>query len=250
MPDPRPTPSPGVDRRAGRSRATSRSSWTATAGGRSAGASPRTEGHAAGEEVARSTPPTARSRLGVKSLTVYAFSTENWRRPVDEVRYLMNFNRGLLRPPADELDERGRAHRASRAGATGACRARVLRQDGGRRGPHRAQPNDDPQHRLQLRGPRRDRRRGAPGSSPTGSPPARSTRSRVCAGASTTPRCPTPTWSCARRGSTGSPTSCSGSSPTPSSSSRDVLWPDFRREHLFDAVAEYQRRERRFGGAT
>ena len=28
----------------------------------------------------------------------------------------------------------------------------------------------------------------------------------------------------------------------------DVLWPDFRREHLFDAVREYQARERRFGG--
>jgi undecaprenyl diphosphate synthase len=27
----------------------------------------------------------------------------------------------------------------------------------------------------------------------------------------------------------------------------DVLWPDFRREHLFEAIAEYQRRERRFG---
>ena len=28
----------------------------------------------------------------------------------------------------------------------------------------------------------------------------------------------------------------------------DVLWPDFSRAHLFEAVAEYQRRERRFGG--
>ena len=27
----------------------------------------------------------------------------------------------------------------------------------------------------------------------------------------------------------------------------DVLWPDFRREHLFDAIEEFQRRERRFG---
>jgi undecaprenyl diphosphate synthase len=27
-----------------------------------------------------------------------------------------------------------------------------------------------------------------------------------------------------------------------------VLWPDFRREHLFDAVREFQERERRFGG--
>ena len=28
----------------------------------------------------------------------------------------------------------------------------------------------------------------------------------------------------------------------------DVLWPDFTREHLWGAIAEYQRRERRFGG--
>jgi undecaprenyl diphosphate synthase len=28
----------------------------------------------------------------------------------------------------------------------------------------------------------------------------------------------------------------------------DTLWPDFRREHLFEAVREFQRRERRFGG--
>jgi undecaprenyl diphosphate synthase len=28
----------------------------------------------------------------------------------------------------------------------------------------------------------------------------------------------------------------------------DVLWPDFRREHLFEAVREFQRRDRRFGG--
>ena len=28
----------------------------------------------------------------------------------------------------------------------------------------------------------------------------------------------------------------------------DVLWPDFRRDHLFEAIREYQRRERRFGG--
>jgi undecaprenyl diphosphate synthase len=28
----------------------------------------------------------------------------------------------------------------------------------------------------------------------------------------------------------------------------DVLWPDFRRENLFDAVGEYQRRDRRYGG--
>ena len=28
----------------------------------------------------------------------------------------------------------------------------------------------------------------------------------------------------------------------------DVLWPDFRRRHLFQAIADYQKRERRYGG--
>src|SRR3954451_7456165 len=67
---------------------------------------PRTEGHAAGEEALFDTVEGALD-IGLKWLTVYAFSTENWRRPPDEVRYLMNFNRGLLRRRRDELNERG-----------------------------------------------------------------------------------------------------------------------------------------------
>ena len=45
--------------------------------------------------------------LGVQWLTVYAFSTENWRRPIDEVRFLMNFNESILVRRRDELHERG-----------------------------------------------------------------------------------------------------------------------------------------------
>ena len=45
--------------------------------------------------------------IGVKWITLYAFSTENWRRPPDEVRYLMNFNRSLLARRRDELNEKG-----------------------------------------------------------------------------------------------------------------------------------------------
>jgi undecaprenyl diphosphate synthase len=67
---------------------------------------PRTEGHAAGEEALFDTVEGGLD-IGLKCLTVYAFSTENWRRPPDEVRYLMNFNRGLLRRRRDELHERG-----------------------------------------------------------------------------------------------------------------------------------------------
>jgi len=67
---------------------------------------PRTVGHGAGEESLLDTTYGALS-IGVKVLTVYAFSTENWRRPVDEVRYLMNFNSGLLQRRQQELHEQG-----------------------------------------------------------------------------------------------------------------------------------------------
>ena len=61
----------------------------------SSGACKRTEGHAAGEEALFDTVDGA-LELGIEWLTVYAFSTENWRRPVDEVRYLMGFNEAIL----------------------------------------------------------------------------------------------------------------------------------------------------------
>ncbi len=67
---------------------------------------PRTEGHAAGEEALFDAVEGA-LELGVRWLTVYAFSTENWKRPVDEVRYLMQFNEGILTRRRDELHERG-----------------------------------------------------------------------------------------------------------------------------------------------
>jgi undecaprenyl diphosphate synthase len=63
---------------------------------------PRTEGHGAGEEALWDTVMGA-AQIGLPWLTVFAFSTENWRRPPGEVRYLMNFNRSLLRRRRDEL---------------------------------------------------------------------------------------------------------------------------------------------------
>ena len=66
----------------------------------------RTEGHTAGEEALFDTVEGA-LELGVKWFTVYAFSTENWRRPPEEVRFLMQFNEMLLMKRRDELHERG-----------------------------------------------------------------------------------------------------------------------------------------------
>jgi undecaprenyl diphosphate synthase len=63
---------------------------------------PRTEGHGAGEDALWDTINGAVD-VGVEWLTVFAFSTENWSRPQPEVLYLMNFNRNLLRRRRDEL---------------------------------------------------------------------------------------------------------------------------------------------------
>jgi undecaprenyl diphosphate synthase len=105
----------------------------------------RTEGHAAGEEALFDTVEGA-LELGVKWLTVYAFSTENWKRPTDEVRYLMGFNESLLVRRRDEMNDRD-------------VRMRFL----GRRDwrAHEEEPHDDVHHRLQLWRPGRDRRRRA-----------------------------------------------------------------------------------------
>jgi undecaprenyl diphosphate synthase len=65
---------------------------------------PRTEGHGAGEAALWDTVKGAVDAR-VRWLTVYAFSTENWSRPPSEVLYLMNFNRSLLRRRRDELHD-------------------------------------------------------------------------------------------------------------------------------------------------
>jgi len=67
---------------------------------------PRTEGHKAGEHSLFEVVDGCLD-AGVQWLTVYAFSTENWRRPKDEVRFLINFNEEILFRRRDELHERG-----------------------------------------------------------------------------------------------------------------------------------------------
>ena len=63
---------------------------------------PRTDGHGAGEDALWDTVKGG-VQVGLKWLTVFAFSTENWSRPTPEVLYLMNFNRSLLQRRRDEL---------------------------------------------------------------------------------------------------------------------------------------------------
>jgi undecaprenyl diphosphate synthase len=67
---------------------------------------PRTKGHEAGERALFDVVEGA-LEAGVGWLSVYAFSTENWARPADEVDFLLGFNRTLLRQRRADLDERG-----------------------------------------------------------------------------------------------------------------------------------------------
>ena len=66
----------------------------------------RVEGHKAGEAALLDVVAGA-LEAGVKYLTVYAFSTENWKRSPDEVRFLMGFNREVLRRRRDQLNAWG-----------------------------------------------------------------------------------------------------------------------------------------------
>ncbi|HET8794870.1 MAG TPA: isoprenyl transferase [Arthrobacter sp.] len=67
---------------------------------------PRIEGHRAGEAALLDVMAGAID-IGVKYVSVYAFSTENWKRSPEEVRFLMGFSRDVLRRQRDQLDEWG-----------------------------------------------------------------------------------------------------------------------------------------------
>jgi len=67
---------------------------------------PRTAGHEAGEAALLDVVAGA-IEIGVKYISAYAFSTENWKRSPDEVRFLMGFNRDVLRRRRNQMHEWG-----------------------------------------------------------------------------------------------------------------------------------------------
>lgn len=67
---------------------------------------PRTAGHEAGEFALFDVVHGA-LELGIKWLSVYAFSTENWKRSPEEVRFLMGFNRDVVRRRREEINDLG-----------------------------------------------------------------------------------------------------------------------------------------------
>ncbi len=145
--------------RAERFRATSPSSWTATGAGPSAADSTGCRVTGRGSRRVRATVRAAHE-LGVRFLTLYAFSTENWSRPKGEVDALM----GLLEHYLDRRTRRARSQRHPAArdrpprSAARSWRAQKLEEA---LRAHARQQRDDGGLRALLRRPHRDRRRGA-----------------------------------------------------------------------------------------
>jgi undecaprenyl diphosphate synthase len=207
---------------------------------------PRTEGHTRGEEALFDTVEGA-LELGIQWLTVYAFSTENWRRPADEVRFLMGFNETLLLRRRDELHDKD-------------VRVRYIgRRDW--RVPRRVQRNIDEavemtrkNRRMTLNlafnyGGRAEIVDAVRSLVASGVPADKITEKRVHDHLYA-PDMPDPEMMIRTSGEYRISNFLLWELAYSELIFMDVLWPDFRREHLFDAVREFQGRSRRFGGVA
>jgi undecaprenyl diphosphate synthase len=204
----------------------------------------RTEGHAAGEEALVDTAYGALD-LGVKWLTVYAFSTENWRRPADEVRYLMNFNESLLLRRRDELNERG-----VRVRFAGRRDRRVPRRVLRRMDESEALTSANRKMTLTMafnyggRAEIVDAVRAVVAAGvPANKIDERAIRSHLYH-----PDMPDPDLIVRTSGEYRVSNFLLWELAYAELVFTDVLWPDFRRQHLFDAISEFQGRSRRYGG--
>jgi len=205
---------------------------------------PRTKGHEAGEDALFEAVEGCLA-TGVQWLTVYAFSTENWRRPKDEVRFLLNFNRDLLRRRRDELNERG-------------VRIRFI----GRRNwrvPRGVLKEMEDAERLTARnrtltlniafnyGGRAEIVDAVSSIVESGVRPDKVTEA-VIAKHLYDPSMPDPELMIRTSGESRVSNFLMWQLAYSEMIFSDVLWPDFTRQHIYGAIQEYQRRNRRFGG--
>jgi len=205
---------------------------------------PRTEGHRAGEEALFDVVEGALD-LGLPWLSVYAFSTENWRRPADEVRFLMHvMSDTILGKRREELHERG-----VRVVFAGRRDWRV--------------PKRLLRHMDEVVALTRDNRRmtfciafnyggraeivDAVRALVAEGVPADRIDERAISTHLYQPGMPEPDLVIRTSGEYRVSNFWLWELAYSELVFTDTLWPDFRREHLFDAVREFQGRTRRFG---
>jgi undecaprenyl diphosphate synthase len=208
---------------------------------------PRLEGHRVGAESVRDITRAAR-QLGLEAITLYAFSAQNWARPADEVRGLMELLRDYLHDErAEIMDNQIRLHAIGdldRLPAMVREPLDALRRDSAE------QPRHDADARAVVRrarvaghrgrGPRPRRRRRQ------GRGPRRSTPSGSALPAHR--RCLPPVDLLIR---TSGEQRISNFLLWELAYAElmfiDVMWPDFRRDALYRCLEQYAGRERRFG---
>ena len=208
----------------------------------------RTQGHEAGEEALFEAVEGA-LELGIGHLTVYAFSTENWRRPLDEVRFLMNFNESILLRRRQELHDRGvRIRFTGRRG--GRVPARVLR---------RMEESEELTRKNRAmsliialnyggRAELADAARAIAREAAEGRIDPDKVDERTLARHLYLPDVPDPDLLVRTSGEYRLSNYLLWQLAYAELYFSDVLWPDFKREHLYQAVKVYQARDRRFGG--
>jgi len=209
----------------------------------------RVEGHRAGIHAVRDTVETS-ARIGLEVLTLYAFSIENWKRPRSEVSTLMSLLKRYLRSELDTLlrndirfqvlgrvhelppeiqDELRRAEERTRDG--GGLRFNIALNYGGR-----AEITDAVRALVtELLHDGRD--------------PSR-VDERSLAAHLYTAGLPDPDLLIRTSGELRISNFLLWQIAYAEIWVTDVLWPDFRRRHLLQAIADYQKRERRYGGIT
>jgi undecaprenyl diphosphate synthase len=207
----------------------------------------RTDGHTAAEEALFDTVEGA-LEVGMRWMTVYAFSTENWRRPIDEVRFLMRFNEDLLLRRRDDLNSRG-------------VRIRFIGRRSGRV-PRRVLRNIEDSEALTVQNRRMtltfafnyggraeltDAVRAIAEEVQAGRIDPRRVNERMIERHLYAPDMPDPDLIVRTSGEYRLSNFLMWEAAYSELVFTDTLFPDFRRQHLFDAIGEFQRRDRRFG---
>jgi undecaprenyl diphosphate synthase len=215
--------------------------WAASRG------QPRIAGHRAGVEAVRAAVDTG-ARLGLGALTLYAFSTENWKRPRLEVDALMRMLRRYIRLEIDEIDRQNIRFQA--IGRTEALADNVRREIA--RATERTAENSGMVLSVALNyGGRAEivdacraavRRLLAEGRSPE------SLTEETIARELYTRDLPELDLLVRTSGEMRISNFLLWQNAYSEIHVTETLWPDFRRVHLLEAIIDFQRRDRRFGG--
>ncbi len=208
---------------------------------------PRIAGHRAGVEAVRAAVDTG-ARLGLGALTLYAFSTENWKRPRFEIDALMRMLRRYLRLELDEIDQQ--KIKFQTIGRTGALASNVQREIA--KATERTADNTGMVLTVALNyGGRAEiidaccaavRRLMAEGESPDQVSEERIARELY------TSTLPELDLLVRTSGELRISNFLLWQAAYSEIYVTETLWPDFRRVHLLEAIVDYQRRDRRFGG--